>query len=577
MADCREAFESAVATRYAAVMTEGNVLYYGDNLDVLRRHVGDQSVDLVYLDPPFNSNANYNVLFAEHGEKSAAQVQAFEDTWVWDTTARLAYEETVEAGGKAAETMRAFRTMLGASDMLAYLAMMAPRLEELRRVLTSTGSLYLHCDPTASHYLKLLLDAVFGPKQFRNELIWKRTSAHSDARRYGRVHDSILFYSKTERYTWNKAYQPLPQKTIDGWYNNVEPDTGRHFSRSDLTAAGLRGGDSGKPWRGIDPSAKGNHWRMPQFLPEIVGGKTTQQALDALDAAGRIFWPKAKDGMPRLKRYIEEATGVSLLDVITEIPPLGNVTRERMGYPTQKPQALLERLIGASSNPGDLVLDPFAGCGTTIDAAQQLGRRWIGVDVTHLSIGLIKNRLIGRYGPDVDATYKTIGEPTTADDAAVLAREDPFQFQAWALGLVGARVAGSAKKGGDKGIDGKLYFHDSLDGPDRQIVFSVKAGKLAPNYVRDLRGVIEREAAEIGVLISFTEPSDGMRAEAAEAGFYESPWGKHRRIQLLTIRELLDGKRIDYPPATGANVTLRRAQRATSPAATSLPLFDEVE
>jgi DNA modification methylase len=552
---------------------ETNLLYYGDNLDVLRRHVKDESVDLVYLDPPFNSNASYNVLFSEHGEKAAAQVQAFTDTWEWNTESRLAYEEIVESGGKIADTMHAFRTMLGASDMLAYLAMMAPRLVELRRVLKPTGSLYVHCDPTASHYLKLILDAVFGPRQFRNEIIWKRTSAHSDAKRFGRVHDTILLYAKTDAATWNQEYQPLPQKTVDGWYNNVEPGTGQRFNRDNLTATGLRGGYSGKPWRGVDPSSKGNHWRVPRFLPELTAGKTTQEALDALDAAGRIFWPKAEGGVPMLKRYLDESRGIPLLDVITDISPLQNMTRERLGYPTQKPLALLERLLRATSNPGDVVLDPFAGCGTSIDAAQALDRRWIGIDITHLAIGLIKHRLVDRFGPDIAKTYRVIGEPTTVDDAHVLAAEDKFQFQAWALGLVGARIAGSDKKGGDKGIDGRLYFHEGA-GDTRQIVFSVKGGEhLVPNFVRDLRGVIERERAEIGVLITFEEPTAGMRAEAAEAGFYTSPWGKHSRIQLRTVGELLAGKGVDYPHVTGANVTHRRAQRAQTPEAEALPLF----
>jgi site-specific DNA-methyltransferase (adenine-specific) len=253
------------------------------------------------------------------------------------------------------------------------------------------------------------------------------------------------------------------------------------------------------------------------------------------------------------------------------INALPAAAHERLGYPTQKPLALLRLVIEASSDPGDLVLDPFCGCGTTIDAAQELGRRWIGIDITHLAIGLIKHRLADRYGPEIAKPYRTVGEPTTVDDAAVLAKEDPFQFQAWALGLVGARIAGSDKKGGDKGIDGRLYFHEG-DDTTRQIVFSVKAGHLVPNYVRDLRGVIEREKAEIGVLLSFEEPTAGMRSEAAEAGFYESPWGKHPRIQLRTIRELLDGKGIDYPHVTGANVTLRRAQRARPADAEALEL-----
>jgi DNA modification methylase len=516
-----------------------NTLYYGDNLDVLRRHVKDESVDLVYLDPPFNSNANYNVLFAEHGEKAAAQVQAFTDTWEWNTEARLSYEETVEAGGKVADTLRAFRTMAPQSDMLAYLSMMAPRLVELRRVLKPTGSLYLHCDPTASHYLKLLLDAVFGPQNFRSEIIWKRTSGHSNARGYGSVHDVLLYFAASDGATWNRTYQPYDRGYVEQYYRYKDAD-GRMFMSGDLV--GHAGVNPVFEWKGIS-----RPWRFPLHR------------LDELEASGLIFW--TKNEFPRLKRYLDDAKGLPVQDVWTDIEPLRSWHAERLGYPTQKPLALSDRLIESSSNPGDVVLDPFSGCGTTVDSAQALGRRWIGIDITHLSIGLIKHRLIDRYGPDIAKTYRTIGEPTTVDDARVLAKEDPFQFQAWALGLVGARVAGSDKKGGDKGIDGRLFFHEG-GSETRQIVFSVKAGHLVPGFVRDLRGVVEREGAEIGVLLSFETPSSGMRAEAAEAGFYTSPWGKHPRIQLRTVGELLDGEGIDYPHVTGSNVTHRRAKRA---------------
>jgi hypothetical protein len=238
---------------------------------------------------------------------------------------------------------------------------------------------------------------------------------------------------------------------------------------------------------------------------------------------------------------------------------------ERLGYQTQKPQALLARIIETSCPPDGLVLDPFCGCGTAIDAAQALGRQWVGIDITHLAIGLIKYRLIDRYGPGIANTYRVVGEPTTVEDAAVLAEEDPFQFQAWALGLVGARPVGEMKKGGDKGIDGRLYFHDSHDGQTRQIVFSVKSGGLMPSYLRDLRGVLDREEADIGVLISFEE---------ASASFYVSPWGKHPRLQLRTVGQLLDGQGIDYPHVTGSNVTHRRAARARADAPEVLELFE---
>jgi len=484
-------------------MPDGNTLYYGDNLDVLRRHVKDESVDLVYLDPPFNSNANYNLLYEEHGEKAAAQVQAFTDTWEWNTDARLAYEETVERGGRVADTMRAFRTMLGSSDMLAYLAMMAPRLMEMRRVLRPTGSLYLHCDPTASHYLKLLLDSIFGAKQFRNEVIWWYRKWSKGQKKFLQNHDVLLFYAASDANKFNVLRVPL------------SPSTLRRF-----------------------------------------GGKRQDYA----------------DETHTRKVTTEEESAGGFRPDVWSINALPAQARERLGYPTQKPLALLRLVIEASSDPGDIVLDPFCGCGTTIDAAQELGRRWIGIDVTHLSIGLIKHRLVDRYGADIAKTYKTVGEPTTVDDARVLAKEDPFQFQAWALGLVGARVAGSDKKGGDKGIDGRLLFHQG-DGETRQIVFSVKAGHLVPNYVRDLRGVIERESAELGVLISFEEQTAGMRAEAAEAGFYTSPWGKHQRIQLRTVGELLADRGVDYPRVTGSNVTQRRAERVRAAGAEPIPLF----
>jgi DNA modification methylase len=553
-----------------------NLLYYGDNLDVLRRHIAADSADLVYLDPPFNSNATYNVLFAEQdGSRSAAQIQAFGDTWRWDQAAARAYQDTVEAGGDVARALQAFRTLLGDSNMLAYLAMMSPRLVELHRVLKSTGSLYLHCDPTASHYLKILLDAIFGPVGFANEVIWKRTSAHSSARRYGPAHDTILFYRKSDRSTWNNQYEGYSESYILSHYRQQD-QSGRQFTLSDLTAAGVRTGASGKPWRGYDPTSLGRHWAIPgsvQVLGEAEGVEDTQSALDRLDVAGRIHWAK-QGGWPRYRRYLDEVRGVPLQDVWTDIDPVNAKAAERLGYPTQKPEALLERIIVASSEPGAVVLDPFCGCGTAIAAAQKLGRRWIGIDITHLAIGLIKSRLQSTFGPSIAGMYAVLGEPTTVGDAARLAQEDPFQFQAWALGLVGARTAESNKKGADKGIDGRLYFHDEAGGKTKQIIFSVKAGKLHAPYVRDLRGVVDREKAEIGVLLAFEEPTQPMRTEAASAGFYDSPWGKHPRLQILTVANLLEGKNVDYPRGA-ANRTVRQAPRLRDTAQTLTLGFDD--
>jgi DNA modification methylase len=529
-----------------------NLLYYGDNLDVLRRHVKDESVDLVYLDPPFNSNASYNVLFAEHGAKSAAQISAFEDTWQWDDAAALDYQQTIEQGGKVANALLAFRTLLGTSDMLAYLSMMAPRLVELRRVMKSSASIYLHCDPTASHYLKLLMDGVFGPANFRNEIIWKRTTAHSDSKRAGRIHDVILFFTRGESYVWNKVYQPYDAEYVEKYYRYSDRD-GRRYASGDVAAAGP---GPAREFRGeLRVPPPGSHWRF------------SQEKIDQYVASGRIFF--TPNGFPRYKRYLDEMEGIPLQDVWVDkdVQPVVSWSAEGLGYPTQKPLALLERIVTASTAPGDVVLDPFCGCGTSVAAAQKLGRQWIGIDITHLAIGLIKHRLTDTYGPTVAGTYEVIGEPTDVDGARVLAETDPFQFQAWALGLVGARVASSAKKGGDKGIDGRLYFHDGgAAGDTKQIVFSVKAGHLVPAYLRDLGWVVDREKAQIGVLLSFETPSAGMRTEAASAGFYTSPWGSnHPRLQLLTVGELLGGKQIDYPHFTGGAATFRRAPRVRPP------------
>jgi DNA modification methylase len=527
-------------------MVAENLLYYGDNLDVLRRHIKDESVDLVYLDPPFNSNQSYNVLFAEKdGHRAAGQIQAFEDTWHWDEAAAKQYELAVEQGGKVSDVLRAFREFLGANDMLAYLSMMAPRLVELYRALKRTGSLYLHCDPTASHYLKLLLDGVFGPENFLSEVAWKRTGTHSSANRWAPTHDILFAYAREAgQHKWNRPYIPLSEEHKERHYRLAD-EQGRRYDHGELTAPGVRHGRSGLPWRGFDVTSIGRHW------------STTVDRLDELHSQGRIYLPADGSSWPRLIRYEDESKGRAVGDVWDDIPPLNMKARERLGYPTQKPEALLERIIRASSDDGDLVLDPFCGCGTTVAAAQRLGRDWIGIDVTHLSIALIKHRLETAFG--AAATYRVIGEPTTIEDAKVLADSDPYQFQWWALGLAGAR--GVEKKGADRGIDGRLIWHEG-DGKTRQLIISVKAGSLHRSQVHELGGVITREKAEIGVLLSFDDPTRPMREEAASAGFYTSPWGKHARIQLLTVAELLEGKGIDYPRTAGTNVTLKAAPRA---------------
>ncbi|HEY4313209.1 MAG TPA: DNA methyltransferase [Pirellulales bacterium] len=533
-----------VASNGGTAPSGSNTLYYGDNLDVLRRYIDDESVDLIYLDPPFKSNQDYNVLFAEQdGSRSAAQIRAFEDTWRWDASAAAAFELVVESGGKLSEILQACRLFLGNNDMLAYLCMMAPRLSELHRVLRETGSIYLHCDSTASHYLKLLMDAVFGPSSFRNEVIWQRTSAHNDPQRYGRVHDTILFFTKSKRYTWNPQYEPPDDAFFAAHDFDTDAD-GRKYRKRDLSAP-AHGRDSGQfEWEGKCPPS-GRMWSY------------TKENMERLQAEGRIVYTKT--GMPRLKIYVDDLKGVSYQDVWAS-PKLwlNSAATERLGYPTQKPESLLERLILSSSNTGDVILDPFCGCGTAVAAANRLHRHWVGIDITHLAITLIKHRLVTSFsGP---AEFNVVGEPISLPDAETLANSDPYQFQWWALGLAGARPT-EQKKGADKGIDGRLYFHDEGEsGKTKQVVFSVKAGKLTVSQLRDLRGVMDREKAAIGVMISMQEPTRQMRTEAATAGFYESPWNreKYPRLQLLTVGQLLDGLRVQLPPT--------RDQRTFKPA-----------
>ncbi|MGO8674713.1 MAG: DNA methyltransferase [Limisphaerales bacterium] len=529
-------------------------LYYGDNLDILRRYLGAEAVDLVYLDPPFNSDANYNAFFHERdGTDAASQIRAFRDTWSWNLESERAYQELVIQPGKVGEVMQAFRTFLGQNDMMAYLAMMAPRLVELRRVLKDTGSVYLHCDPTASHYLKLLLDAVFGSGSFRSEIIWKRTSAHSGSKRWGPIHDVILFATKSAHYTWNDVFQAYTPQYLKAFYK-FSDEKGR-FRIGDLTGAGTRTGESGQSWRGVNPTHAGRHWAVPgkaiaELDPKLASG-TVQERLDALDNAGLIFWPP-KGRMPGFKRYYNPDAGVFIVDVVTDIEPISAQSAERLGYPTQKPVALLERIIKASSNPGDLVLDPFCGCGTTIDAAEKLRRKWIGIDITQLATALIKNRLRDTYGTKIE--IMTVGEPVTPNEAYVLAEQDKYQFQWWALGLVGARPV-EQKKGADHGIDGKILFRDDpRELRPEQIIVQVKGGKTGVKDVRDLRGVVDREKAAMGVLISLQPPTKEMVNEAVSAGFYEhkSIKQKYPRLQLRTVKELMEGKAIERPSSAAA-------------------------
>jgi DNA modification methylase len=553
-----------------------NLLYYGDNLDVMRLHIKDETVDLVYLDPPFNSNTNYNVLFAEKdGSKAASQIQAFSDTWIWNQESESVFAEIVMAGGRVADCLQAFRTLLGECDMLAYLVMMAPRLVELRRVMKPSASIYLHCDTAASHYLKMLMDAIFCPENFRNEIIWRRTTAGKPvSRSLPKNTDSIFWYTKTDKYYFQPLVQPLTDE--DKRTFNLDDNDGHGFYN---TQPIINPGDRPN-LKYIYVDAMGRKWYPPK-----TGWRFNEERMHQLEQENRLVFGKTTI---REKYYLSEreTKGKQLSNLWIDIPIVFGA--ERLGYPTQKPQALLERIINASSNPGDVVLDPFCGCGTTIAAAQALGRSWIGIDITHLAITLIKQRLKdsfsiedavratlsrkgettkaaepqAEYGGAAKRSFRVVGEPTSVPDAEALAVSDPYQFQWWALGLVGARPV-EQKKGADKGIDGRIIFQGNK-GNFENVILSVKAGKTGSAHIRDLKGVLEREKAAIGVLISMQEPTSAMKTEAVTAGFYESTsWNKkYPKVQLLTVEELLDGKKIEMPPIKQLSVTFKTAPKA---------------
>lgn len=476
-----------------------NKLFFGDNLDILREHIPDESVDLIYLDPPFNSKATYNVLFREQsGEESTAQITAFEDTWHWGLESEKTYHELVTQGTKKlADLIQALRSFLGQNDMMAYLTMMGIRLVEMHRVLNRSGSIYLHCDPTASHYLKLLMDTVFGVQNFRNEIIWCYRTGGISKKWFGRKHDIILSYSKN---LGESYFSSLKEKTY------IPTLKGRKFAIEELKA------------------------RIDNEGCQICGQKGGFFHMGAM----RDVW---------------------------EIPPLRRNSRERLSYPTQKPEALLERIIKASSKEDDIVLDPFCGCGTTIVVAERLNRRWIGVDITHLAISLMKYRLQDTLGTEL-SPYKVIGDPKDFEGAEALAEENRYQFEWWALGLVDARPAQDKKKGPDTGIDGYINFFDDKSGKAKKIIVQVKSGKVNRSQIGDLKGIMEREKAVIGAFITLKEPTRPMLKEAASAGFYEPkyfPGQRYPRLQMLTIKDLLGGKKLEYLQM--GESTFKKAQR----------------
>ena len=529
--------------------TSPNALYFGDNLDILRQHIADESVDLIYLDPPFNSNATYNVLFRERsGEESAAQITAFDDTWRWSMESELAYQDVIANGpDKPGQLLAAMRAFLGQNDMMAYLTMMAQRMLELHRVLKPTGSIYLHCDPTASHYLKLLMDAVFGAYNFRNEIVWKRTTNHNDVKRnYSSVGDNILFYAKSDGFLFRTPYMPYSQEHIDNSYRYVD-ENNRRYSARDLR--------SPHPRPNLTYDYKG-------YKPHPNGWSVSLEKMQQLDAEGRLHFPQKKGGRIRLKRFLDEMPGVPAGNIWEDIKPIQAHAQERLGYPTQKPEALLERIISASSNEGDVVLDPFCGCGTAVAAAERLNRRWIGIDITHLAITLIRHRLHDAFGEDL-RPYEVIGEPKDLPGAESLALHDRYQFEWWALGLVDARPARDRKKGADAGIDGYINFFDDNSGKPKRIVVQVKSGGVQRNQIATLKSDMERENADLALFVTLKPPTRPMEQEALEAGFYAPeafPDHQFPRVQILTIEELLAGAQPQYP-RYAPQATFQRAPR----------------
>jgi site-specific DNA-methyltransferase (adenine-specific) len=522
-----------------------NTLYYGDNYFILREHIPSESVDLIYLDPPFNSNRTYNVLFKdEHGTDSEAQIKAFEDSWHWNLEAEQAYAEILtEAPDNVAKLIDSLRDFIGTNQVMAYLVMMTTRLVELHRVLKPTGSLYLHCDPTASHYLKIILDVIFGVNNFRNEISWERSQTRSSiSKSFRKAHDILLFYSKSENYTFNMQFKELSEASMKLYRSKDEKG---FYQAVPVLVSGSRNGETGTAWKGINPTMRGNsgmHW------------VTKPSKLDEYEKQGLILWPKKDGGIPRLKYYLSDSPGVPLNDIWHDITLISSSSHESLGYPTQKPLSLLERIIKISSNPGDIMLDPFCGCGIAVVAAEYLKRNWIGIDITHLGITAMKFRLKDSY-PGI--SFKVIGEPTDIGAARQLALEDRYQFQWWALSLIpGAMPLGrqegsrEGKKGSDKGIDGVLTFIDDSSSKAKRALIQVKSGHVSSSMIRDLIGTVQRENATMGVFVTLENPTKDMVTEALSAGFYKSTgWNKqYPMIQIYTIDELLHKAEVNMPP-----------------------------
>ena len=556
-----------------------NRLLYGDCLTHLR-DMPKWSVDLVYLDPPFNSNRDYAAIYEdETGRPLPEQIDAFND--LWELSPERIQEIKMmpvlmrDAGipDEVAELWRHWMAALRNAQprLLSYLSYMTERLLPLRSIVRPTGSIYLHCDPTASHYIKAMMDSIFGHQNFRNEIIWRRTGAHGRAKKWGPIHDTILFYTRSDNYTWNRTFEKYDQSYIDDFYRH-EDRHGR-YRYVTLDGPGKRGGSSGEPWRGVDPTPKGRHWELPPDRalppwfkhPPGYADMSVQERLDVLDDQGLIYWPP-RGSVPQYKRYLAVAEGNPIQDIISDIRPIGSQAAERLGYPTQKPVALLERIIKASTNEGDTVLDPFCGCATTIEAAHGLKRKWIGIDIAiHAIKRVAKVRLEDRLGLIEGKDFTVEGIPESAEGAQDLWERDKHQFQKWAIEQVDGFV--TTKKTADGGIDGRLYF--SLPGAAdlESMVIEVKGGKhVTKENVRSLRGVLERDQAAMAGLIIMGDMGDrktkNFATEMGDAGYLEVMGVQYPKMQMLTVGDILAGKRFNTP-------TVAKAKMVAQP---SLPL-----
>lgn len=562
-----------------------NKLFYGDNLEVLRKYIKDESVDLCYIDPPFNSKRNYNQIYNNIGREDKAQAQAFIDTWTWDIYAEKGFSEITTNyqniySYQTIELIIGFEKILGKGSLLAYLIHMTLRIAEIHRVLKPTGSFYLHCDPTSSHYLKLVIDSIFcGGRtgEYQNEIIWRRTGQHNKVLRYGPIHDVIFFYTKTNKYVWNYPKKPYMVGHINE--NFIQDINGfrTNYYGNVLTGSGVRGGESGKTWKGFNPTAKGRHWAVPgavlEDINEDLSHLTQHQKLDRLFELGFITIKKG-EAWPVYSRYLRETDGQVLPD-IWAFQPYTNGTvlkthqgidedvkwlspkdKERLGYPTQKPEGLLERIIRASTNANDIILDAYCGCGTTVAVAERLNRKWIGIDITYQSISLILKRLEEQFTLP-SSSIELNGVPQDVESAIMLANKEDDrtrkEFEKWSiLKYSGNKAIINEKKGGDGGIDGIVYFKDINENgreENRQALFSVKSNKnLTPSVIRDLNGTMAREGAAMGFLITLY-PQSNLIKESKRYGVYKNNILGHTypKIQVLSVEDILKGEYMRIP------------------------------